>query len=99
MGQRIRYQRSGNTLTSNQAYAVSGREVRVSINLEAHTFEVKDTATGETLATGADKTPAYVKKAAKKAMQGLGMEFASEKRPGRGPNKKKEVAAPASAAA
>jgi hypothetical protein len=80
METRIRYSRVGNTLTSNRTFEVNGSKVQVTINLEAHTYEIKNVATGEVLKTGKEKTPAYVKKAAKSAMHSLGMAFSNEKR-------------------
>lgn len=86
METRIRYKRSGNILTSNKTFDVAGRKVQVTIDLGSNVFEVKDISTNEVLKTGKDKTGAYVKKAAKSAMQELGLQFSNEKR-NRGPNK------------
>ena len=81
METRIRYKRnSDNTLTSNKSFDLSGRKVQVSIDLNTNTFKVTDSLTGETLQSGSDKNPAYVKKAAKAALASLGYSFGNESR-------------------
>lgn len=80
METRIRYQRTENTLVSNKTFDLNGRKVQVSIDLSTCTYKVYDSTTGETLKTGSDKTPAYVKKAAKAGLASLGYSFGNESR-------------------
>lgn len=81
METRIRYKRKeNNTLLSNKTFQVQGHTVCIWIDLNANSYKVSDTTTGQVMAQGTDKNPAYVKKAAKTALQSLGYVFTDEKR-------------------
>jgi len=81
--QRIRYHKPVNgVLTSRRHFTTAaGREVKVQLNLNAKTYSILDSSTGEQVAMGGNtKNVAVLKIQAKRGLTELGVVFAEETR-------------------